>query len=132
MLLRLSRGGGAALVWRCAGLVLATLPTVLLCALATSGWPVAPGALVLQLVVLAAGGLCLGAWLSRPLLVPALWCLLVAGYLRPWFGDVPVVWLLPALGELDGVMGAAHALLWTAGALVLADSRLRAVAAGAG
>jgi hypothetical protein len=132
VLLRMSRGAGAALAFRCAGLVLATLPSVLVCALATGGWPPAPGALLLELTVLAAGGLWLGAWLSRPLLVPAIWCLLVVGYLRPWFGDTPVAWLLPALGELKGPAGAAHALLWAAGALVLAGSRLRAVAAGSG
>jgi hypothetical protein len=132
VLLRLSRGGGTALLGRCAGLLLATLPSVLICALATGGLPADPLALLLELAVLAAGGLCLGAWLARPLLVPALWCLLVAGYLRPWFGDAPVAWLLPALGGLAGPAGALHALLWAAGALVLADVRLRAVAAGAG
>jgi hypothetical protein len=33
----MSRGAGAALAFRCAGLVLATLPSVLVCALATGG-----------------------------------------------------------------------------------------------
>jgi hypothetical protein len=132
VLLRLARGAGPALAWRCAGLVLAALPTVLACALATGGWPADPFGVLLQLVVLAAAGLLLGAWLARPLCVPALWCLLVAGHLRPWFGEAPLAWLLPALGGPDGAAGALHALLWTAGALVLADARLRAVAAGAG
>ena len=58
--------------------------------------------LVRELFCLAAVGLALGAWLDRARLVPALWVLLVAGYLRPWTEGTPLVWVLPALGTSTG------------------------------
>jgi len=83
LLLRAARGGGFALTQRWLGLVLAMLPTVALSALAAGGVPQQPLPLLLDLLVLAAGGLLLGSLLERGLLVPALWLLLVAGQLRP-------------------------------------------------
>jgi hypothetical protein len=129
LLLRAARGGGFALGRRWLGLLLAALPTVLLCGWAAGGAPRAPVALLLDLGVLCAGGLLLGAFLERALLVPALWCLLVLAHLRPWLAggpDVwrPVAWLLPRVGELSDVRGAAHALCWCAAVLLIADWRL--------
>ncbi|HTE05958.1 MAG TPA: hypothetical protein VK824_07165 [Planctomycetota bacterium] len=153
--LRAARGGGFALRRRWLGLLLATLPTVLLCAWAAGGPPAAPLALLADLGLLCAGGLALGAFLERPLLVPALWCLAVLAQLRPWLGDSPAAWLLPRMGGLGGAaagagsavlagpgtagaglglsaLGAAHALCWCAGMLLLADWRLsRCVGRGA-
>ncbi len=141
--LRAARGGGFALGRRWLGLLLATLPTVLICAWAAGGEPASPLGLLLDLGVLCAGGLALGAFLERALLVPALWCLLVLGQLRPWFGDSPAAWLLPHMGDLSGAGAtgaasgsagpavsaatAAAALLWCAGMLLLADWRLSRV-----
>jgi hypothetical protein len=135
--LRIARGGGFALGARWLGLLLATLPTVLLCGWASGGVPAAPLALLLDLAMLCAGGLALGAFLDRGLLVPALWCLAVLAQLRPWLGDSPAAWILPRIGDLGGAvagvsaLGAAHALCWCAAALLLADWRLsRAVGRG--
>jgi hypothetical protein len=127
LLLRAARGGGFALTQRWLGLVLAMLPTVALSALAAGGVPQQPLPLLLDLLVLAAGGLLLGSLLERGLLVPALWLLLVAGQLRPWLQDAGAGWLLPALGHMTGLEGVLHAALWCAGALLLADWRLGAL-----
>jgi hypothetical protein len=131
LLLRAARGGGFALGRRWLGLLLAVLPTVLLCGWAAGGRPVAPLALLLDLGVLCAGGLLLGAFLERALLVPALWCLLVLAHLRPWLAGTPAAWLLPRMGELTDARAAAHALCWCAAMLLIADWRLsRAVGKG--
>lgn len=133
--LRVARGGGPALVGRWLGLVLATLPALVVATLAGGGLPPAPGALLVELLVLAAAGLALGSFLDRARLVPVLWVLLVASYLRPWLAADPrgvvLAWALPALGTLHGWTGVAHGLLWSAGALALAHWRLgRLVARG--
>ncbi len=127
--LRVARGGGLALLQRWIGLGLAIAPTVVAAAWASGSLPGTPLALGLQLLVLCAGGLALGAWFERHLLVPGLWLLLVAAHLRPWLAEVapPAAWLLPRLGDLQGAAGAGHALLWCAGALLLATARLRLV-----
>lgn len=127
--LRAARGGGFALGWRWAGLALSTLPAVALAAWAGGAWPDRPVAVLLDLSILCAGGLFLGAWLERGLLVPALWCLLVAGHLRPWLADHWAAWLLPGLGDLSGAAGVLHAALWCGGLLLLAQHRLGAVVA---
>lgn len=129
--LRAARGAGFALVARWLALTLATLPSVALAAWAGGAPPADPLGLVLQLATLSAAGLALGAWLDRALLVPALWALLILAYLSPWLeaGAPPVAWIVPRLGHLDGLQGVAHALLWCSAALVLARSRLVAVAA---
>jgi hypothetical protein len=129
--LRAARGGGFALVLRWLALTVATLPSVVLAAWAGGALPGDPLGLVLQLAVLAAAGLVLGAWLDRRLLVPALWIVLVLAYLSPWLeqGAPPLAWVVPRLGHLEGLHGAAHALVWCSAALVLARSRLLAVAA---
>ena len=126
--LRAARGGGFALPQRWAGLLLAMLPTLALAALC-GGRPAA-GALplALDLGVLVAGGLLVGSLVEGVLLVPALWLFLLAGQLRPWLQHAGPGWLLPAFGRMDGVEGALHAALWCAGALLLADWRLSAVA----
>jgi len=129
--LRLARGGGFALPQRWAGLVLGMLPVVALAALFGGGPPPQPVPLLLDLLVLSAGGLLLGSVLEGGLLVPALWLLLLAGHVRPWLTGSGAGWLLPAFGRMDGVEGALHAGLWCAGALLLADWRL-GVAAGRG
>ncbi|MGQ0553740.1 MAG: hypothetical protein ACT4PU_11050 [Planctomycetota bacterium] len=135
--LRRARGGGFALPQRCLGLLLATLPAAGLASLAAGGWPASPLSLLLDLLVLCAAALCLGAFLERGLLVTALWLLLVAGALRPWLGEsvsgesLLVAWL-PQLGVMSGLFGSLKALLWSAGALLLAESRLRAAAAHGG
>lgn len=125
--LRAARGGGFALLSRWAGLLLGTLPTVLLCAWACGGWPKQPLALLLELGVLCAGGLALGAWFERGLLVPALWCLLVAGHLWPWLSASPASWVLPHLGGDPSGLQALAAGAWCAGSLLLARARLAAV-----
>ena len=127
--LRVSRGGGYALGRRWLGLLLATLPAVGLAAWASGRWPGEPLVLLRQLGVLCAGGLALGAWFDRQLLVPALWMLLVAGHLRPWLADVapPLAWVLPRLGEVESVpspWGWLHAACWSLGAVGLARWRL--------
>lgn len=127
--LRVARGGGFALGWRWAGLALSTLPAVSLAAWAGSGWPERPLAVLMDLSILAAGGVFLGAWLERGLAVPALWCLLVVGNLRPWLGDHWVAWLVPGLGGLSGVTGALYAALWCVALLLLANHRLGTVVA---
>jgi hypothetical protein len=128
LLLRVARGGGFALPQRWLGLVLAMLPSVALAALAAGGLPAEPWPLLLDLLVLAAGGLLLGSLLERGLLVPALWLLLVAGQLRPWLVRAGAGWVLPALGHMTGPEGALHAALWCAGALLLAEWRLGSIA----
>jgi hypothetical protein len=128
LLLRAAKGGGFALPQRWAGLLLAMLPTVALAALAGGALPPRPLPLLLDLGVLAAAGLLLGSLLERALLVPALWLLLLAGHLRPWLLAGGAGWLLPAFGRMDGAGGAAHAVLWSTGALLLAQWRLGAVA----
>lgn len=129
LLLRAARGCGPALLGRWSGLTLASVPVVGLAVLASGGWPSQPVALLLALAVTAAAGLALGAFLDRGRLVPALWLLLVAASLRPWIVSRPALawagWLLPDIGHLQGARGAAHALLWSAGALLLAEWRLR-------
>ena len=126
--LRVARGGGFALLSRWAGLLLATLPTVLLSAWAAGGWPERPELAVRELAVLCAGGLLLGAWLERALLVPALWCLLVAGHLWPWLEGGAASWVLPRLDGAGGGTPWLTATLWCAGCLLLARARLTAVA----
>ena len=125
--LRVAKGGGLALAQRWLALGLAILPSVVAAAWASGSLPAAPVALGLQLLVLCAGGMLLGAWFERQLLVPGLWLLLVVAHLRPWLAEVlpPAAWLLPRLGDLEGLSGALHALLWCAGALLLAAARLR-------
>jgi hypothetical protein len=123
--LRVARGGGFALVSRWVGLLLGTLPTVLVSAWAAGGWPRQPLGVLLELAVLCAGGLLLGAWLERALLVPALWCLLVGGHLWTWIAGSGASWLLP---RLDGGGGWPAAAAWCAGSLLLARARLSAVA----
>jgi hypothetical protein len=125
--LRAARGGGFALGWRWAGLALATLPAVAFAALAGGAWPAHPLSVLLDLSILCAGGVFLGAWLERGLLVPALWCLLVAGHLRPWVSEHWAAWLLPRLGDLAGPAGLLHAALWCGAFLLLANHRLGAV-----
>lgn len=127
--LRAARGGGFALGWRWAGLALSTLPVIAIAAWAGGAWPEHPLAVLLDLSILCAGGLFLGAWLERGQAVPALWCLLVAGNLHPWLADHWVAWLLPRLGDLSGLTGVLQATLWCVAFLVLADLRLRAVVA---
>ncbi len=124
--LRAARTGGFALVPRWLGISLATLPTVALCALAGGAFPDDPLGLLLDLSLLCAGGLLLGSLLPRRLLVPALWCLLVAGYLRPYYAQTPVAYLLPGLGAPGDAPRACFALAWSGGALLLARSRLLA------
>jgi len=131
LLLRAAKGGGFSLPARWLGLLLASLPTVALASLAGGGGLRVPPPVLADLAVLCAGGLFLGSWLERPLLVPALWCLLVAGHLRPWLADNPVAWVLPAFGQLGGAAGLLHAALWCASMLLLAEWRLGAVAARA-
>ena len=126
--LRAARGGGFALPQRWIGLSLAMLPTVALAAAFTGGAPSHPLPLLLDLLVLAAGGLLLGSLLEGGLLIPALWLLLVAGGLRPWIAASGAGWLLPAFGRMEGVEGALHAGLWCVGALLLADWRLASIA----
>ena len=135
--LRVAKGGGYALGRRWLGLLLATLPAVALAAVAGGGWPEHPWVLLRQLGVLCAGGLALGAWFDRQLLVPALWMLLVAGHLAPWLADVapPLAWVLPRLGEVEtdlGVWAWAHAVVWSLGAACLARWRLDALVARGG
>ena len=129
LLLRAARGGGFSLPARWLGLLLASLPTVALASLAGGGGLLLPPALLADLAMLCAGGLLLGSWLDRPLLVPALWCLVVAGHLRPWLGASPVAWVLPAFGQVSDAAGLAHAALWCLSMLLLAEWRLGAVAA---
>lgn len=126
--LRAARGGGFALPQRWAGLLLAMLPTVVLAALCGGGAPVRPLPLALDLAVLAAAGLLVGSLVEGGLIVPALWLLLLAGQLRPWLLASGAGWILPAFGRMEGTEGALHAALWCAGALLLADWRLSAVA----
>jgi hypothetical protein len=130
--LRVARGGGFALISRWAGLLLGTLPTVLVCALAAGGWPRQPLGALLELAVLCAGGLLLGAWLERALLVPALWCLLVAGHLWPWLAHGAASWVLPRLGDEAGPLHALAAACWCAGSLLLARARLVRLAGAGG
>lgn len=130
--LRAARGGGFALPSRWAGLLLGTLPTVLLSAWASGGWPRQPLAVLLELGVLCAGGLALGAWFERALLVPALWCLLVAGNLWPWLAGSRASWVLPRLGGVLDPQQMLAAGLWCAGGLLLARARLAAVAGSGG
>ena len=130
--LRVARGGGFGLLPRWAGLLLGTLPTVLLCAWAAGGWPKQPLAVLLDLGVLCAGGLALGAWFERALLVPALWCLLVAGHLWPWLSAGAASWLLPRLGGEPSVRQALAAAVWCAGSLALARARLSVVVGSSG
>ncbi len=130
LLLRVAAGRGFALVRRWAALVIATLPTVLLAAWAAGGAPDDPLALLVQLGVLSAAGLALGAWVDRALLVPGLWLLLVAAHLRPWFAasDLGVLArLLPAMTSEGGLDGLLHGALWVFGLLLIADWRLRRV-----
>ena len=129
--LRVARGGGFALLSRWAGLLLATLPTVLIASLAAGGWPRRPDLALLELAVLCAGGLALGAWLERALLVPALWCLLVAGHLWPWLAGSGASWLLPRLDGGGGAWSWVAAATWCAGSLLVARARLTTLA-GAG
>lgn len=130
--LRVARGGGFALTARWAGLLLGTLPTVLVCAWAAGGWPQQPLGALLELAVLCAGGLLLGAWLERALLVPALWCLLVAGHLWPWLAHGGASWVLPRLGGEVGPLQALAAASWCAGSLLLARARLGRLAGAGG
>ena len=130
--LRAARGGGFALTQRWLGLVLAMLPTVALAAAFGGGAPSHPLPLLLDLLVLAAGGLLLGSLLEGGLLIPALWLLLVAGAVRPWIASAGAGWLVPAFGRMEGVEGALHAGLWCTGALLLADWRLSTIAGRAG
>lgn len=132
LVLRVARGGGFALLSRWAGLLLATLPTVLLAAAAAGGWPQDPAGMLLELGVLCAGGLLLGAWLERALLVPALWCLFVGGHLWPWLAGSGASWVLPRLDGSAGGAGWLPAAVWCAGSLLLARARLTAVAGAGG
>jgi hypothetical protein len=135
LVLRLARGGGFALLSRWAGLLLATLPTVLLSAWAAGGWPGGPAGaagLLLELAVLCAGGLLLGAWLERALLVPALWCLFVGGHLWPWLAGSGASWVLPRLDGAAGATAWLSAAAWCAGSLLLARARLTVVAGAGG
>lgn len=135
LLLRAARGKGFGLPMRWAGLFLATLPAVLAAGVVARGLPAAPLALALELALLAAAGLTLGAFLERGRLVPVLWALAVAGQLRPWLSasawGTPVAWLLPDFSGLDegGVLAVAHAAAWIVGALLIARWRLGSVAA---
>lgn len=133
LLLRRARDGGFALGRRWLGLLLATLPVATAAALAGGGLPEAAWSLLVELGLLCAGGLLLGACFSRAVLVPALWGLFVLGHLRPWLDGSGVgsfaALLLPRLGDTDGAFGLVHAGLWCAGALLLAERRLVAVAA---
>ena len=132
--LRWAHRGALGLVPRWLGLVLATLPVVILAALAAGGAPGDPLALLIQLHVLAAGGMALGAFLERGRLVPALWALLVLGHVRPWVAASdwgrPLAWLLPRLSEVGAGQAAWPALLWCVGALLIARARLSVVASG--
>lgn len=135
LLLRAARGGSFALVPRALGLLVACVPAVLVAGLAGGGLPSAGLDLALELALLTAGGMALGARFDRARLVPALWCLVLAGHLRPWLAEHPVggwvAWVLPRLGDTAGAWGALHTLLWCAGALVLASHGLtRAVDRG--
>jgi hypothetical protein len=132
LLLRYARSGELALVPRWIGLGLACLPLVAVAAVAAGGLPSRPGLLAAQLMVLAAGGLALGALLQRGRLVPALFGLLILGHLRPWIHEADwgpaVTWVLPRLAAVDGVDGLLHAALWSAAMLFLAHARLVRVA----
>ncbi len=143
--LRVAKGAGFALPSRCLGLTLATVPAVLCAAVAGGGGPLAPWGLSLELAVLAAAGLALGAFLPRAQCVPALWVLAVAGHLRSWLEGSPwgsaLSLVLPDLGRLGsfGQRGfggqesllLVHAAAWIAAALLLARWRLgRLVARG--
>lgn len=134
LLLRLLRGGGFALLPRCLGLLLALLPALLCAALGARGLPAAPLQLLAGLVVLASGGLLLGAWCERGRLVAALWGLAVVGHLRPWLLPLPagrvLAAALPDLAAPLTAAGLAHSACWSAGALLLAQWRLGRVAAG--
>ena len=129
--LRRARGGSFGLVARWAGLLLATLPALALTALAGGGWPAGGAWAVVDLGVLCAGGLLLGAFLERALLVPALWLLFVAGHLHPWLAGTPAGLVVPTFGAARDASGLAVAGLWVAGALLVARARLAAVAARA-
>ena len=134
LLLRAVRGGGFALTARWAGLLAATLVSLLPAAVVGGGWPRAPLAVVAGLGVFVAGGLLLGACLRRAHLVPALWALAVATHLRPWLASeawtAPVAWLLPDLAAVERPAGLGAAACWVAGALLLTHARLARVAAG--
>ncbi|MCB9897276.1 MAG: hypothetical protein H6825_04670 [Planctomycetes bacterium] len=133
LLLRRAKDGGFALVRRWMGLLLAVLPVAAVTALAAGGLPEAPLLLLVELGLLCAGGLLLGACFDRAILVPALWGLLVLGHLRPWLDGSGVgsfvALLVPRLGDTGGGLGLLHAALWCCGALLLADRRLVAVSA---
>jgi len=133
--LRRARGGSFGLAGRWLGLWLSTGPALLLSALAGGGWPDGGGHVPVDLAMLAAAGLLLGAWLPRPLLVPALWMLLAAGHLRPWLGELTAGRLLPAFGaarELPADLASLAApAAFCAGCLLLSHWRLLAVTARA-
>ncbi len=135
LMLRLVRGGRPLLVLRALGLSLATWPIVLVASWAGGVvFPPEPLGLAVEIFVLASAGLLFGAWFDRARLVPALWCLIVAGHLRPWLIDgasAPVGWLLPSLGGSGDLLALVHALLWAGAALAFAEARLLTVA-GAG
>lgn len=128
------RRRGLGLPTRALALLLGSLPVLGLAALASGGWPADPVGLIGSQLVLSMAGLFLGAFVDRALLVPALWGLVVVGHLRPWIAAgpaAPLAWLLPGLGELRSPVLLAHALVWGAGLLCLAQWRLERVVARA-
>jgi len=130
---RLSRTRTSGLAVRALALSMSTWPVVAAVSLAAGGLPPDPVSLVVELFVLAAGGLALGSVLDRHLLVPALWGLLVVAHLRPWLAEAawgaPLAWVLPRMGDMQGPLALAHGVAWGAAALLLAGWRLD-VAAG--
>jgi len=128
------RRRGLGLPARALGLWAGSLPVLSLAALASGGWPPDPVGLLGSQLVLGMAGLFLGAFLDRALLVPALWVLVLVGHLRPWIAAgaaAPLAWFLPGLGELRSGPALAHALVWGAGLLCLAQWRLERVVARA-
>ena len=127
LLLRRARGLGPQLGVRALALLLSTLPLCALVALVGFGGPADAARLALSLSAWVALGLLLGSVLSGATLRAALWTLGALSLARAlllhdgW--STALAWLLPPL-PAPGAPSVAAAL-WIAGALLLADWRLR-------
>ena len=129
LVLRRARGLGPGLWVRAAALLVSTLPVGALVMAITTGFPASPVAFVLSVAAWVALGLLLGSWFSGASLRTALWA---AGALSLARGlllsdDVArgLAWVLPPL-PAPGV-SLLPVLLWIAGAVLLADWRVRRV-----